>query len=95
MLCSLTMEIKKENVKKKVRFMKDVKQPSEAGMMCTIERDTFYLFTKNTSIGGSSALCHITNDNTGLFDVIDINELIQGSFTIMPTTKKGKLCINI
>ena len=32
-LCSLTMENKKENVKKKSRFAEGVKQHSEAGMM--------------------------------------------------------------
>ena len=54
----LRMEMKKENVKKKVWFLERVKQPSEAGMMCTIERDTFFLLTKNTWIGDSGALSH-------------------------------------
>ena len=38
----------KENEKKKVQFMEDVKQPSEAGMMCTIDGNTIFSFMKNT-----------------------------------------------
>ena len=41
-LCSLTKENKKDNTKKKVLFMEDVKQPSEADMMCTIDGDSFF-----------------------------------------------------
>ena len=63
-LCSLTTENKKENAKKKVWFVEDVKQPSEVGMMCTIGGDALYSFMRNTWIGDSSASCHITNDNT-------------------------------
>ena len=47
-LCLLTSESTKECKNKKVLFAGDVKQPSEAGMMCTIDGDTFFLFTKNT-----------------------------------------------
>ena len=36
------MENKKENVKKKVWFAEDVKEPAEAGMMCTIDGNTFF-----------------------------------------------------
>ena len=46
-LCSLTKENKKENAKKKVWFTEDVKQPLEAGIMCTINSDTFFSFMKN------------------------------------------------
>ena len=55
----------KESKKKKVWFAEDVKQPSEAGMMCTINGNTFFSFTKNTWIGDLGASCHITNDDTG------------------------------
>ena len=65
--------------------MEDVKQPSEAGMMCTIDGDTFYSFTRNTWIRDSGASCHITND---LYGITDIDESIQDSSSIMPTTKK-------
>ena len=42
------MESKKESVKKNVWFAEDVKQPSDAGMMCKIDGDTFHSFSKNT-----------------------------------------------
>ena len=71
--------------------MEDVKQPSEADMMCTIYGRTFFSFTKNTWIGDSGASCHITNDNTGLYDISDIDKLIQGSSGILLAAKKGKL----
>ena len=35
-------ESKKESKKKNVWFVEDVKQPLKAGMMCTIEGDTFF-----------------------------------------------------
>ena len=35
-------EIKKENVKKKAWFAEDIKKPMEAGMMGTIDGDTFF-----------------------------------------------------
>ena len=85
----------KKNVKKKVQFVEDVKQLPEAGVMCSINGDTFFSFTKNSWIGDSGALFHIMNDDTSLFNVIDINELIQGSSRNKPATKKGKLCVNI
>ena len=55
----------------------------------------FFSFTKNTWMGDSGALCHITNDDTGLLDIIDINELIQRGSVIMPAMKKGELYVNI
>ena len=62
--------------------------PMKAVMLCIINGDTFYSFTKNAS-------CYITIDDTGLFDIIDINESIQRSSGNMPVSKKGKLCINV
>ena len=67
--CLLLSESKTKSKKKKVQFMEDVKQPSEAGMICTIDGETLVLFTKNTRIGDSGASCHITNNDTGLYDV--------------------------
>ena len=64
-------------------------------MMCTIDGTSFHSFTKNTWIGDSGASCHITNDEKGMFDVIEIDESIQGSSSTMPTTKKGKLRVNL
>ena len=59
--------------------MEDVKQPSETGMMCTISGNTYFY----------------SNDDIGLFNVININELLHGSSRIMPATEEGKLCVNI
>ena len=42
-MCLLASESKKECKKKKVSFTKDVKQPFEAGMMCTIGGDIFFI----------------------------------------------------
>ena len=36
------MDIEKENVKKEVWFAEDVEKLLGAGMMCTIDRDTFF-----------------------------------------------------
>ena len=55
LLCLMMSESKKECKKKKVWFAEDVKQPSEAGMMCIIDGYTFFLFTKNTLIKDSGA----------------------------------------
>ena len=66
----------KVNVKQKVCFTKDVKQPLEAGVMHTITEVTFFSFTKSTWIGDSSASCHITNNDTNVFDIINTTELI-------------------
>ena len=37
------------------------------------------MFTKNTLIGGSVTSCHITNNDTGLYDVTKMNKLVQRS----------------
>ena len=41
-ICLLTMVIKKETIKKKVWFAEGIKKPMEAGMICTIDVDTFF-----------------------------------------------------
>ena len=42
-----------------------------------------------------TASCHITDNDTGLYDITNIDELIQGSSSIMPITKKGKLQVKV
>ena len=66
--------------------MEDVKQPLEAGIMCTIDMKPFICSQK---IPGLES-CHITNNDIGLYNATDINESIQGSSGIMPATKKGE-----
>ena len=64
----------------------------EAGMLSTIDEETFDSSTKNTWIGNSGVSCYITYSDTGLYDVTKINELLQGSMGNMSTNNKGKLC---
>ena len=40
-------------------------------------------------------MCCITNDDTGLYDISNIDESIQGSSGTMPATKKGKLQVKV
>ena len=60
----------------------------ETSMMCTIDGDSFYTLTKNAKVGKSSAVCHTTNDVPSMFDIIDINKLMQRSFCNMKTAEK-------
>ena len=46
LLCSLTSDSEKDEEKKKVLFVENVKKPAEAVMLCTINRETFHLFMK-------------------------------------------------
>ena len=93
--CLLMMENKKQKAKNEVWFIKNIKMPMKAGMVFMIGRETFHMFMENTWITDSGTSCYITNDDTGLFEATEIQELIQGSLDSMLTTKKGKLGINI
>ena len=55
--------------------------------------ETFHSFAENMWIGNSGASCHITNNDTSLYVVIEINKVVQGSVGNMFTTKKGKLWV--
>ena len=74
-LCSLMAgnKIKQEgkDTKKRVIFINDVKKPMEAGMLCMINGETLFSFMKNTWIVDSG------DNDTGLYDINNINELIQ------------------
>ena len=76
------MTLENEKEKRKVWFTENVRMHTEARMLCNINGDTFHSSTKNTWIGNSVPSCHITNDNTGLFVLADIYELIQGSSSV-------------
>ena len=54
-----------------------------------------FLFTKNTWIRDSGASCCITNDDTVIYDVTNINESIQQNSGIMPAMKKCKLWVKV
>ena len=70
--------MKKEKEIMKSWFTENVKKPRELCIAFTIDGETFHLFTKNTLIGNSGALCHITSDDNGLYNVIKINKSILG-----------------
>ena len=63
----------------------------EAGMMCTFIGQSFCFFTKHTWIGDLGASCHITNNDTGMYDVTHIDRLVQGGLGSISATKNGKL----
>ena len=79
----------KAEIKKKASFADNTKFKTvqadlsctnqDAGMMFTIDGETFFKFIKNIWIGDLGASYHIPNDDSGLFDVTNINELIHGS----------------
>jgi len=57
---------------KSVRF-------NEQGMHCFINVVHYESFTKNIWIGDIGASCHLTNSLEGMFDMVDIQEEIEGS----------------
>ena len=87
-------ENKKRN-KKKAQFAGNIKKPMKAGMLCTIDGETFHSFMKNMLISDSGVLCHIANNNTTLYNIANINELVQGSLDNMSITMKGKLHVKV
>ena len=52
----------------------------EAGMLCNVDGEKFYLFT---------------NNYIGLYNITDINKFVQGSSGDTSDTKKGKLCVKV
>ena len=63
--------------KKEVWFTADINLPSphttllptqEVGIMCIIDGNSFYAFTMNTLIGDTGSSCHVTNNDTDMFD---------------------------
>ena len=95
MICYFVHEYLIIKKRKKVQFTENFKKPMKAGMLHTVDGEIFYLFTKNMWIGDSGTLCHITNNDTGLYNVTKINKSIEGSVGSMSATKKGKLCMKV
>ena len=52
-------------------------------------------WAKNTWNGNLGASCLITNNETVLYDVTNINELVQRSLSNMPAMKKSKLHMKV
>ena len=68
--------------------MENIKPPAEAAMISYIDGETFALFMENMWISDSGTFCHITNNNTSLFQVTKISKSIQSSSGNMPATKR-------
>eukprot|EP00984_Skeletonema_dohrnii_P022875 scaffold11976_cov67-Skeletonema_dohrnii-CCMP3373.AAC.1 len=66
----------------------------EKGLRCTIDGQVYPSFTKKTWFGDTGASCHITNDDSGMYEVESIDEPIAGiGRDCIRATKKGKkLC---
>ncbi len=63
----------------------------EKGLKCTIDGHVYPSFTKTTWFGDTGASCHITNDDSDMYDVELIDEEIGGiGPTSIRATKKGK-----
>ena len=61
----------------------------EASLVCTIDEQSFYIFTKNAWIYNLDASCHIITYYTELYNVTDINE--QGKLRQYVFYKQTKL----
>ena len=89
--------VQKEKVKKKVSFDNDEQVKTlfaellittqEAGTMCTIDGKMIFTLMKNMLSGDLGTSCHITINDSGLYDFTNINMLVQGSLGCMPATK--------
>ena len=55
---------------------------SETSMMCTIDGESFFMFTKHVWIEGPRASCNIADNNTGMHDVTNIKESVQAAWAI-------------
>ena len=63
--------------------------------MCMMNGETFFSFMKKMWIGHLGASCYIMNNYSGLYDVADINKLVQGSSYGMHVTEQGKFCMKV
>ena len=66
---------KRKNRKKLTLKLCKIHSAKKDHMISGIDGETFFLFTKIKWIRGLGALCHITNDDIGLYDVTNINKL--------------------
>ena len=97
-LCTVseTVHIATKQSKKSVRFLDSIKEHDfeillsicETGMMWTIDGELFFIITKNMWIEDLSASCHITNNDTGVYNNIDIDEPFQVSSGNMKAAKR-------
>ena len=67
----------------------------EAGMVCMIDGETFFSFMENMWIHDLGSSCHIIKHGSGLYDMTNINKLVQGSWGNMPAMKKGNIHMKV
>ena len=92
---SVIWENKEEKEIKSVQVTANVKLLMESGMLCTIDREIFHSFMKNTWIGDSSTLHHIMNDNMGSLKSPKFMSQFKEAWAVCLPSEKGKLCINV
>ena len=91
--------------KQKNSFAKDVKLKIlhlvplplilETGIICTIEGEKLNTIIKNICIEDSRTSCHITNDDTGIYDITEIDKAMKGSSDSMKEILKRKLNLKV
>ena len=57
---------------------------------CMIDGNRYPAFTDNTMYGDTASSCHLTNDDTDMYDVVLINDNVSGIGGAVTATKKGK-----
>lgn len=85
----------KSTTTKKVTFDDHVQYIKEKALVCTINGRTYPSFTKNTWIGDSGASCHITNNDSKMYDVKNIDETVSGVSGGIQATKIGKVNVQV
>ena len=83
LLCTVIDDIKMVQDEERISFVDDVKFRIPhaailpiAGRMSTIKRDSFFMFTKHMGIGDLGISCHITNNDMGLYHIINFDKLV-------------------
>ena len=67
-----------------------IDEPDEKAMrLCTVDGQTFHSFNKSTVIGDTGASSTVDNDDSGMEDVEEIDEYIEGVGGKVHVTKKG------
>ena len=56
--------------------------------MCTTNGELFFIFTKHTWIDDLGTFCHVSNNNTAIYDITDIDESMQGGTGNVKATKR-------
>ena len=57
---------------------------------CMIDGNSYPAFTDSRMYGDTATSCHLTDDDTGMYDVVLINENVSGIRGDETATKKGK-----